>query len=263
MNDKNKTKDKLIDELTKLRKRITGLKKCETERWKAEETLRECEEKYRNVVELSPAVIVTANLKGIITSCSFVIKKITGYSREEIIGKHFIKLPFLRSKDISQYIKIFTSLLKGKVPEPFEIEVIHKEGTFRYLEICVGLLKKEDKKTGIQLVGLDLTVHKECDKVQSSLYRISESAYSIENFDELYRSIHYAITDLIPASSNFYIALYDKDFETVDFPYFVDEFIENAESQRLIKELIGYVLRSGKPLLASPEVVDKLRLFLI
>ena len=62
------------------------------------------------MIELSPDSIVTVNLKGVVTSCNSAYEKFTGYSKEETIGKHFNKLPFLNMKDIPSYIKIFNHL---------------------------------------------------------------------------------------------------------------------------------------------------------
>ena len=49
MNDNQKTKEQLIQELEDLRRRIAELEKTETGRKRAEEELRESEEKYRSL----------------------------------------------------------------------------------------------------------------------------------------------------------------------------------------------------------------------
>ena len=47
MKDQSKTKQTLIQELASLRQRIAGLEQSESERNKAEDALRESEEKFR------------------------------------------------------------------------------------------------------------------------------------------------------------------------------------------------------------------------
>jgi len=101
------------------------------------------------------------------------------------------------------------------------------------------------------------TEHNWAEKVQTSIYKISEAAHSAENLEELYGSIHNTITELMPAK-NFYIALYDRASEMLTFPCFVDEYEGNPGPQKLEKGLTEYVLRTGRPLLASPEVFDEL-----
>jgi two-component sensor histidine kinase len=59
-------------------------------------------------------------------------------------------------------------------------------------------------------------------------------------------------------AKNFYIALYDYDKEILSFPYFADEYDKTPAPKRLGKGLTEYVLRTGEPLLASPEVFEEL-----
>jgi putative nucleotidyltransferase with HDIG domain len=117
--------------------------------------------------------------------------------------------------------------------------------------------KHKDKTLRIANVR-DISVLKKAEKVQSSLYAISETANRSKNLDDLYRSIHSSITELMPAKDNFYIALLDETNEMLNFPYFVDEYEENPGPRKLGKGLTEYVLRTKKPLLASPEVFKKL-----
>src|SRR5438552_15276839 len=58
---------------------------------------------------------------------------------------------------------------------------------------------------------------------------------------------------MMPAT-NFYMALYDDQAEALDFPYFVDEEESAPSRQPLGRGLTEYALRTGRPLLASPEV---------
>ena len=95
------------------------------------------------------------------------------------------------------------------------------------------------------------------DKMQSSLYQISEAAHDSENLEELFHKIHQIISGLM-AAENFYIALYDSRTETLHFPYFVDPYDRKPEPKKPGKGLTEYVLRSGEPLLASPEIFDSL-----
>jgi PAS domain S-box-containing protein len=103
----------------------------------------------------------------------------------------------------------------------------------------------------------NITEHKKAEKVQGALYKISEAVHSAGSLDMLYRIIHETISELMPAN-NFYIAMHDRARKMLHFPYFVDEEEENPVSEPLGKGLTEYVLRTGKPLLALPEVFDEL-----
>lgn len=113
-------------------------------------------------------------------------------------------------------------------------------------------LRKQVKKRTKDL-GNELDFRKNTEKLQQTLYNISESASTAHNLDELYRFIHTYISELVP-SKNFYIALYDKNTDLISFPYYVDEFDEAPKPRKPGHGLTEYVLKIGTPLLASPEL---------
>jgi two-component system cell cycle sensor histidine kinase/response regulator CckA len=94
-------------------------------------------------------------------------------------------------------------------------------------------------------------------RVQACVYRISEAARSVGNLLDLFRSIHDAVSEVLPAR-NFYIALFDRTSGLLSFPYFVDERDPTPAPKPLGRGLTEYVLRTGRPLLATPEVFDAL-----
>ena len=64
-----------------------------SERKKAEDRLRESEEKYRRLVELAPDGIIAVNVEGIVTSVNRSFLTLVGYDSEEgIVGKPFTEL---------------------------------------------------------------------------------------------------------------------------------------------------------------------------
>lgn len=136
---------------------ITALKR-------AEEELQRSEEKYRSIVELAPDGIITVDRKGIITSVNTPFCKRTGYSKEDLIGKHISKIPTARIKDIPKYIKTFNALLRGRIPEPFNFQWIRKDGAVYWDEVRVSIMKKDDKTTGFQAITRDISQRKKVEK---------------------------------------------------------------------------------------------------
>jgi PAS domain S-box-containing protein len=137
-----------------------------TERKKAEEAIRGSEERYRNIIELAPDGIITADTKGMVISCNTAFVKLTGYSKDEIVGKHFSKLPTLSVNDIPQYIKLFSSVIIGKMPdEPSEITWTRRDGTRCFGDISFSLIKKDQSIVGIQAFVRDITERKKADEV--------------------------------------------------------------------------------------------------
>ncbi len=106
-------------------------------------------------------------------------------------------------------------------------------------------------------LSLETSERKRKERINESIFRISEAANSAPNLQELFHSIHQVISGLMPAS-NFYISLYDSVHSILSFPYFVDEFDTPPEPKPLGRGLTEYVLRTGQALLALPEVFSEL-----
>ena len=135
-----------------------------TERKRAEAALQRSEAKYRDIVELAPDGIVTADTRGIVTSCNSALLKQTGYRKEDFIGKHFSKIPSARAKDIPKYLKMFAAVLLGKIPKPFEFMWIHKDGTEHWGDIRVSIMKRDGKAVGFQAIIRDITERKQAEE---------------------------------------------------------------------------------------------------
>ena len=103
----------------------------------------------------------------------------------------------------------------------------------------------------------DITDTVKGEKLQSALFRIAQLSREAESLDAFYTAVHAIVGELMDAT-NFYIAEYDPAQDVLTFPYFVDEFDEKPPLVNPGRGLTAYVLRSGKPLLATPEVFDSL-----
>lgn len=161
------SKQQHAGEVAKLHKKIAELEKSQ-ELWQGSE------EKYKNIVDLSPCGILAIDLKGKVTSCNKAAVENTGFTKEEIIGKKFTRLPHLLRKDIPQYVKIFDSLLKGKKPEPMKYGWVHKNGTVHSSEAHIGFIKKKGKLSAIIAITEDITEQQRAEKT----LKVNKERYS-------------------------------------------------------------------------------------
>ena len=88
-------------------------------------------------------------------------------------------------------------------------------------------------------------------------FKFSQATQISLTLEELLRIIHKTISELMPAG-NIYIALYDETTDTLSFPYYVDEYDEPPPPMKPGRGLTEYILRSGKSVLASPELFEEL-----
>ena len=95
------------------------------------------------------------------------------------------------------------------------------------------------------------------ERLQAALFRIAELASTSESLDKFYAAVHQVISGLLYAR-NFYIALLDEETDQLTFPYSVDE-VDRVRPARVHgRGATEYVLRTARPLLATPELIDKL-----
>lgn len=100
--------------------------------------------------------------------------------------------------------------------------------------------------------------------LQESLYRISELTNDAAlDMDKFYYQVHNIIGQLINAS-NFFIAKYDKESETIDFVYYVDlaavNLANDFQPQKLNDQFLAHVVRTAKTQLLTPEDMMQLHI---
>ncbi len=136
-----------------------------SQRKPSDEPLREFEEKYSRLFELSPVGITILDMNGVVTSCNPAVYQNGGYTEDELVGKHFTKIAPVRLRDIPKFLKTFSSIIRGKIPKPFEVEYNRKDGTTGWAEIHVSLLETGGRKLGVQILQRDITERKRAEGV--------------------------------------------------------------------------------------------------
>jgi len=143
-------------------------------------------------------------------------------------------------------------------PESDSFDVLtFKDG--RVLERYSIPLRLNARSVGRVWSFRDVTARRRAECVQDAVYRISHTAHTAGNLQELLGAVHEIVGELMPAK-NFYVSLYNAEKDELEFPYFVDEIDLTCDvrPRKLRKGLTEYVLRTGQALLATPEVYERL-----
>jgi len=130
---------------------------------------------FQSIIESFPRSVLVLDITGHITYANPATTELTGYSREEILGKHFTKLGFLRLQDVPKLITFSSELLRGESLKQIEIAYKTKEGATRWGVGYITVLKIDGKISGIQVISEEITEQK---RLAQSL-RHSEEKYRI------------------------------------------------------------------------------------
>jgi PAS domain S-box-containing protein len=216
----------------------------------SEEALRESEEKYRTVVNSANDGIAIIQDQ-VIQFANPRLAEMGGRALEEIVNRPFAD--FLGPEELRGIQPIYNGRMNGEsVPGKYELLLHRRNGDSLFVEVNSSVISYRNRPA-VLIIIRDSTERKRTEKLKESIWRISGAAISSDNLEELFRSIHHVISDLMPAN-NFYIALYDDSQDLLSFPYFVDEVDQPDKPRKPGRGLTEYVLRKGVPLLASPEV---------
>ncbi|MBD3368218.1 MAG: response regulator [Candidatus Eisenbacteria bacterium] len=107
----------------------------------------------------------------------------------------------------------------------------------------------------VNIYGQDVSELKQSEVLQSVLFRISESLNDAADLKEMLDTIRTDLGRLLD-TTNFYVALYDREAGTYTFPCHYDEQdeIDDVTPMELKRSLTDYVRRTGRPLLVDEEV---------
>ena len=135
-----------------------------TERKRAEDALRESEERHRSLVEAVPDVIYTISAEdGSLTSLNPAFETVTGWSRAEWIGKPFASL--VHPDDLPLAEQTFQRALRGETQPSYELRVLSKSGECLVGEFTSTPHVKDGKVVGEFGIARDITERKKVEQV--------------------------------------------------------------------------------------------------
>ncbi|MCK4309466.1 MAG: PAS domain S-box protein, partial [Candidatus Atribacteria bacterium] len=176
MKNENRTKEQLIQELVKMWKKIADLEEIIIEGKQVKTELKESEKKYRDLVEETPIGIANIGITGKIIYINKRLENISGYSREEVVGKGVFKLGLFSNemlKILKERLKVRFRLGGGSVRLRREIYFKRKDGKWIWIEITAKLIKKWGIPFSLRITVQDITERKRAEeKIKDSEERL-------------------------------------------------------------------------------------------
>jgi PAS domain S-box-containing protein len=133
------------------------LKQEISERNRAEDHLRESEEKYRSILESMEEGYYEFDISGSLTFFNDAFHKIVGYSRGELMGASYRK--FTVRRYVKRVFRAFNNVYVSQKPSrDFDWQIVRSDGEVRHLEASVSLIKgAEGLPKGFRGVIRDVT----------------------------------------------------------------------------------------------------------
>ncbi len=151
-----------------------------TERKRAEDALRESEQRYRNLFENANDAIASFTLDTVITSVNGGAERMTGWTREEVVGQHVRKIATPASVALAE--ERTRRFLAGDKPKSstFEAELIHKDGHIVPIEARTRAIRdRNGAPIGFQGIYRDFSAKKALDKQREDF--LAMLAHDIKN----------------------------------------------------------------------------------
>jgi PAS domain S-box-containing protein len=143
--------------------RIIGAGQDITEQKHAEAALRESEARYRTLFENANDMLATFTLDGIITGVNRGLEVALGWSRDELIGRHYCKLATPQALTLADD-RTSRALAGEELPSIFAAEILRKDGSVVPIEVRSRFIRDaEGHPTGIQGIFRDLTERRRAD----------------------------------------------------------------------------------------------------
>ncbi len=214
------------------------------------ETLQASENKYRSLFEELSDALFLETMDGKILDVNDSACRLLRYTRDELLA---LTVPALLPENAPAYGPQQIARMKFE-DAPLETVNKRKDGTLVPVEIRGTTVEMDgEERLLITLRDISARVHEE--KVQEALHQISEAANDVESLEHLFPEIHRILAPVID-TTNFRIALYDKESDQITMPYMVDEY-DKYMSFLSGKSLTAYVIKENESLLLNPDKKKK------
>jgi PAS domain S-box-containing protein len=172
-----------------LRDSEATIRKTLADRERAEEALRESEERYKELFENANDIVCTLSLDYRVTSVNKAGEIFTGYSREELQAMDLSQLMTPASAQVSK--NMLSKKLAGEVRTNYEVDLVSKSGELVTVEISSRLIQQNGKPVAIQAIARDITVRRRAEEAlrQADQRALSEYERLLERIATLSQAL--------------------------------------------------------------------------
>ncbi len=214
-----------------------------------------------NIIQNAPTLICGIDGNGITTFINPVVEEITGYCKDELIGKNWWEL-FFPGEEYAQVDRLFTALSEGEIVD-YEMHLTCKNGDRK--DVIWNSITKRDSSSITEVIGFgnDITERKRTADEKIKLQKQLQQAHKMEAIGTLAGGIAHDFNNILGIIlGNTELAMYDVP-EWDQTRKSLEE-VKNASlrAKDVIQQLLSFSRKSDqkrKPVKVSSIIKDSLK----
>ena len=207
-----------------------------------------------HLIDSTPEAIVITDIPGKITLINKEFTNLFGYTQEEAINKYIDDLIVPEElKDEAELIDQKAILSRKEVLQTIRMD---KYGNKKNVSLIAANIVINDVTVSLLGIYRDITTDRKNQLLQEILYNISTAALKQLDIKDLYPTIVGELSKIWD-TNNFYIALYDRENNTLSLPFFADEKDDFNEIPAK-GTITGWVINNNKSVLLKDDDIKKM-----
>jgi two-component system cell cycle sensor histidine kinase/response regulator CckA len=178
---------------------LQGIYSDISERRRAQESLKQSEERYRSIIENIEDGYFEVDTAGRLTFFNEPLRRIFDYPREELLGVS--NKAYASPESLKRIFQAFNAMYKTGTPvKVIDYEILRRDGEIRHLEVSASLIRDNAGKiTGFRGIARDMTEHHKEEKEREKLKGQLQQAQKMEAIGTLAGGIAHDFNNLLMA----------------------------------------------------------------
>jgi two-component system, cell cycle sensor histidine kinase and response regulator CckA len=166
---------------------VCGIARDISDLKQTEEALKESEERFKLLFTYAPDIYYLMDLQGNFLDVNLAAVELTGYGREELIGKNYQDLPLFDERQNALVAGLFQNVVDGEILGPLELDLHRKDGGKLVIE-AKGLALQRQGEGLLLGIARDITARKQTEEelvkhhreLQETTQRLEQSRNMLE-----------------------------------------------------------------------------------